>query len=259
MIVCLRRFPAPVLLALGLALAGCLPPPAGTGDEAKEPYYRRGEELRTSQDLAGAIEAFEKALEVNPHHSLAHFQLGLLYEKDDPATAMYHYNRFLKRSRDPVTSERARERLNACRTALAQTVALSMTPGADRLQKEVERLTLDNRELLQRIQAWEKWAADIQREPPTRGQPQAATPRVETPVAPRGVETPVVREEPIRRELTPVPPRVAATRTHRVRRGETPYSIARQYGVSLNALLAANPRLNPQRMQVDQTIVIPAR
>jgi hypothetical protein len=48
------------LLALGLALAGCLPPPAGSGDEAKEPYFRRGEELAASQDVPGAGRGFRE-------------------------------------------------------------------------------------------------------------------------------------------------------------------------------------------------------
>jgi tetratricopeptide (TPR) repeat protein len=144
----------PLAAALGLALSGCFPPPTGAGDEEKEPYFRKGEELASSQDIPGAVEAFEKALEVNPHNSLAHYRLGLLCEREDPATAMYHFNCFLKRSRDPALSERARERVTACRTVLAQSVALSMTPGLERLQKEVERLTLTNRDLALRLDSW---------------------------------------------------------------------------------------------------------
>jgi LysM repeat protein len=44
-----------------------------------------------------------------------------------------------------------------------------------------------------------------------------------------------------------------------VRSGETPTSIARQYGVSLNAFLQANPRLDPRRMRAGDSVVIPAR
>ena len=46
---------------------------------------------------------------------------------------------------------------------------------------------------------------------------------------------------------------------HTVRRGETLSAIARGYGVSLQRLIAANPRLaNPNRIYPGQTIVIPA-
>jgi LysM repeat protein len=48
-------------------------------------------------------------------------------------------------------------------------------------------------------------------------------------------------------------------RTHKVQAGETPASIARKYGVSLEALLAANPGLNPRRMQIGQTLNVPPR
>ena len=57
--------------------------------------------------------------------------------------------------------------------------------------------------------------------------------------------------------------RAAATtastgRTHTVKPGETPSLIARQYGVRLDALMAANPRLEPRRLRVGQALSIPA-
>ena len=41
------------------------------------------------------IEAFEKALEVNPHSASAHFELAVLYDqqKNDYAAALYHYEK----------------------------------------------------------------------------------------------------------------------------------------------------------------------
>ena len=247
----------PLAAVLGLALAGCFPPPAGPADEEKEPYFRKGEELAASQDIPGAVDAFEKALEVNPHNSLAHYRLGLLYEKEDPATAMYHFNRFLKRSRDPALAERARERVTACRTALAQTVALSMTPGLERLQKEVERLTLTNRDLAMRLDGWEKWAARNRQQP--QPVPESPAPNPATSAPPRAVETPAAPPDSPSRETRPVPDAAPASRTHRVRSGETPTTIAKKYSVSVNALLKANPRLEPRRMKPGDTLTIPAR
>jgi LysM repeat protein len=43
-----------------------------------------------------------------------------------------------------------------------------------------------------------------------------------------------------------------------VRAGDTPAAIARKYGVKLDALLAANPGLNPKRLKVGQSITIPS-
>ena len=51
----------------------------------------------------------------------------------------------------------------------------------------------------------------------------------------------------------------ASTRRHKVQSGETPVAIARRYNVKLDALLTANPSLNPKRMQVGQSLVIPVR
>jgi LysM repeat protein len=56
-----------------------------------------------------------------------------------------------------------------------------------------------------------------------------------------------------------VTPPSATARTHKVKSGDTPYSIARRYGVSLQALLAANPGLNARQLRVDQSINLPSR
>lgn len=47
--------------------------------------------------------------------------------------------------------------------------------------------------------------------------------------------------------------------THRVKAGETLTRIARQHRVSLNALIAANPRVSPDRLQVNQVLMLPPR
>jgi len=59
--------------------------------------------------------------------------------------------------------------------------------------------------------------------------------------------------------LQPPERAVASRRTHRVQAGETPMAIARRYNVKLDALLSANPGLNPKRLQIGQSLVIPNR
>jgi membrane-bound lytic murein transglycosylase D len=44
---------------------------------------------------------------------------------------------------------------------------------------------------------------------------------------------------------------------HRVARGETLSHIARRYGVPLRELQAANPRVNPRRLQIGQRLTVP--
>jgi LysM repeat protein len=49
-----------------------------------------------------------------------------------------------------------------------------------------------------------------------------------------------------------------AMRTHKVQAGENPSSIARKYGLKLDALMAANPKLDAKRLLPGQTLNIPA-
>ncbi|HOQ23421.1 MAG TPA: SafA/ExsA family spore coat assembly protein [Bacillota bacterium] len=57
----------------------------------------------------------------------------------------------------------------------------------------------------------------------------------------------------------PMPPATCSGRFYTIRSGDTLFEIARRAGVSLNALLAANPQIiNPDRIFAGQVICIPA-
>ena len=57
----------------------------------------------------------------------------------------------------------------------------------------------------------------------------------------------------------PTPPAERTdVQTHRIRSGDSFWTIARAYGVSLNELIAANPEVNPRRIQPGQTIRVPS-
>ncbi|MBI1277532.1 MAG: LysM peptidoglycan-binding domain-containing protein [Anaerolineaceae bacterium] len=60
-------------------------------------------------------------------------------------------------------------------------------------------------------------------------------------------------------DLTAVPPTntTGSTITHTIQRGETLGIIARRYGVSVSAIVAANKLVNPNRINVGQQLVIP--
>jgi LysM repeat protein len=56
----------------------------------------------------------------------------------------------------------------------------------------------------------------------------------------------------------PLPSPSATLRTHTIKKGETVSGIALLYGVTIDAILAANPKLNPNMLVVGSTLVVPA-
>jgi len=52
---------------------------------------------------------------------------------------------------------------------------------------------------------------------------------------------------------------LAGPGTHTVKAGDTLATIARARGIKVDALLQANPGINPARLQVNQKLVIPSR
>jgi len=67
-----------------------------------------------------------------------------------------------------------------------------------------------------------------------------------TPLAPPAIETSVA------------PPSVAADREHVVVKGDSFYTLGRQYNVSMRAITEANPGVDPTRLKIGQKIKIPA-
>src|SRR5436853_6965516 len=116
MTVSLKRAARCAALLGCLALAGCLPPIQNVADEEKEPHFLEGRSRVNSMDYDGAIQSFENALVANPRSAAAEFELGWLYDerKKEPATAIYHYGRFLDAHASGEKAERARTRTVAC-------------------------------------------------------------------------------------------------------------------------------------------------
>src|SRR5829696_4552952 len=139
-----RLFCRALLLLWAAALTGCWPSAHSRLDEEKEPHFLAGKSRINEMDYAGAIESFEKALEVNPRCSASHFELGLLYEKSkqDYAIAIYHFDRFLELRPKADYASVVQQRILACKQELAKTVSLG--PVTQSLQAELERLTEEN-------------------------------------------------------------------------------------------------------------------
>lgn len=87
---------------------------------------------------------------------------------------------------------------------------------------------------------------------PTRGSPGTAT---SAPTA-RGETPPAATSTSAAATATPTGG-PAGRRTHTVQPGDNPSTVAEQYGVSLDALIAANPGVTFDPLAVDTVLVIP--
>ena len=242
-------------LWLCLGLTGCFPSGGNPVDEQKEPHFLTGKQRNNSMDYKGAIESFEKALEANPRSGSAHFELALLYEQkeNDYASAIYHYEKFVRLHPQSSYAERATERINVCKQALAQTVSIG--PISPNLQRDLDRLhalEAENTELKRRLATFEA------RSPmPTNPPIVVASLNLSSNLAvPSPGRTSLVRSNLSSNAQQTMS---SAVRTHAVKGGETPTAIAKQYGVTAAALMAANPGVDARRLRVGQSLNIPAR
>lgn len=241
-----RLLPAVLLFA---SLNGCVPG-QDQSDEEKEPHFMAGKSAVASMDYPGAIEEFEKAVEVNPHSASGHFELAWLYDQKepDPAAAIYHYQQYLKLRPNAGNAETAKTRILACKQDLAKAVLpLPSTPG---VQRDLEQLAEENRRLTQEVEQWRAYYKTQQQAPiiqsnasitavtVSNGSPTLANSGRTSPADPRGT----VRQ---------------SGRTHTVQTGDTFANIARKYSVKLDSLVAANPGIDAKRLRVGQTLNIP--
>jgi len=79
-------------------------------------------------------------------------------------------------------------------------------------------------------------------------------------LATRTVEKPVVKEskpdeqQPQQQEASK---QNTDAKTHKIQSGDTFAKLAKKYGVSVDAIVKANPQANPSRLKIGQEIVIP--
>ncbi len=239
-----------------------------------------GQKRAKRLDYDGAIQSFERALQANPNNASAHFELGLLYEekKNDPISALYHYHKHLTLRTNSSAATMAKQRIMDCTRDLVKTAQFAIGPRD--LQRDLERFAETNSllkarveflnaELSRRPQYITNYVTNFvgvpveqQRSssrltqatqlvsPPATSErsvpepsPRTETPPVAakpSPTKPSSTRRPSTTPE--RRAPESVVAQSTATRTtHTVRPGETLASLASRYGVSLQALKAANP------------------
>ena len=211
-------------------------------------------------DFDGAIEAFEKALEVNPRSASAHLELGVLYEKDnrDCAAAIYHFKRYLElMSTNVPNAGMISDHILACKQVLARDVMLG--PGAQNAQQELQRLTEENQRLRDENQKWRSSNAIRPQDSSAESNSLPAsnvTARTEngsTPATRANQSNPATGTAPA---VSHAPPNPA--RAYKVQSGDTMAAIARKNGLKLSVLMAANPGVEPQKMRAGQILNLPA-
>lgn len=241
-------------LLLLAGLGGCLPSSQSQMEEEKEPHFLAGTSCINNMDYKGAIDEFEKALETNPHSASAHLQLGCLYEEKepDPAAAIYHYQQFLKLRPNSDNAEVIAQHITNCKQDLAKAVLpLPVTPG---MQREFEGLAEENKRLHEEIEKWRAYASRLQSSPGpassavTNSRP--ALSEVTVPAPPHPAANPAAPNHPAET--------AGGARAYVVKSGDSLYSIARKSGFKLDALLAANPGLDPKRLRVGQELNLPS-
>ena len=258
-------WPCATCILLWLAVAGCVPGADSRGDEQKEPHYLMGQKLAAQLDYQGAVDAYEKALQVNPRSASAHFELALLCEdKDkagDPAAAIYHFQRFLKLcSRSDNRIDAVGQHIISCKVELAKGVA-ALAPLSPSAQNNLEKILLENRDLKAQLVKMQEEYSAAHLQMPTNLPSRDLPPNPPPPRTAREISASAENSHAASASLplppanrTPVP---ATARTHTIKSGETLAAIARQHGISLAALQAANPRAEPTRLHVGATLNIP--
>ena len=259
--VILSRMAAPLLAVM---LAGCLPGPQSELDEEKEPQYLEGKSRISGRDFRGAVESFEKAVQVNPRNARAHFDLGWLFDsaEKDPAAAIYHYDRYLKLRPGAPNAETVKDRIVACKQELARTVSLG--PIMISTEGELQQLREEKARLVEALRVATNAPVAVQPgTAPAAGSRQGTA----TPVRPANARTdsPAVEARggtpghaaPVQAAAPTIVRQSPTGRTHTVKSGESPAGIAKRYGVKADAVLRANPGLDARKLKVGQVINIP--
>ncbi len=203
-----------------------------------------------------AINAFHKALELNPQSAAAHKELGILYEKhkSDPAAAIYHYRRYLKLAPSSPLARDIQDRVAGCQIDLVEEMKRSGSIDLRRkeitdlqaklvqLDQQCATLKHENEVLRQRLQTVNPALANLVPAPPAPAAPTSAQSKAAEKSA--KVATTATAGSP---------------RKHTIGPSENPSSIARRYGIRTQDLLAANPGVDPKRLTIGQSLALPVR
>ena len=249
-------------LLLAAVSTGCWQPAASPQDEQKDPYFLVGRNRVAGRDYGGALEAFRHALENNPSSSAAHFELALLneqHERNFPA-AIYHWERYLALNPQPQKIDIVKQHIALCTQELIKKSGNFLTPPSqqreiEEARAELQKAKFENETLRRQLEAAIARAGrDFVTVSNRPGPPPVAVGiRVIGPGSSTNAPGTTLKTPP------PKNPDTTTTSTHKIKAGETPASIAKQYNLSVASLLKANPNVDPKRMRIGQVINLPPK
>ena len=245
-----KRFLALAWVGAGLvavtAAGGCSRS-AATLDarEERDPVLKRAVALKNVNNVDGAIELYNKALERKPWLARAHLELGLLYdtEKQDYIRAIYHYQRYLELRPQTEKTKLIQDLIRQARLSFAASLPLQPS-GA------VEEIALLKREIA-------ALKGELQNQ-----QAGGAAGRAAKPAAGAAASAAQVKSAPGPLQPPKPEPAQPAVQTYVVQQGDTLSRIAGKvykdpdkwkqiYDANRSALSS------PQSVRVGQTLIIP--
>lgn len=284
------KFWLTVVVCAGL-WTGCDERPWVTGkaDPRQEANFRQADAYQRLGQYPKAIEYFQRALDVNPRNADAHLGLGLIYSDStklpEYGYAYYHLNRYVemaKATNDAIVIPL----IQASGLKLAERYATAI--GRIQTQGEMEQVRKENSDLRRAVAALTEQLSIAQAR---LGLAAAATNRVVmakqvsppvTVTGPAPAPAPAPTQGPLTRPITQTNPppqirrptistnRIAtstsvpttattrpAPRAYKVQPRDTMASIAKQNGVGLPQLQAANPGVDSRHLKVGQELRIP--
>jgi LysM repeat protein len=264
-------------------------------NEETEAHYIDGVTANKLHDFDGAISHFENALKANPNSGAAHRELALLYDdkKSRHLRALYHYERFSELRTNEVTQV-VRDRMFHCRVMVARenfetlertqvrsqveemrrqlldsqaqieafkrelAIARSMSNQVQVLQQQLQQSTAQVSQLEARLESQSRELALAQSQAQTASTSTQTRSTVSQPTA-RTSPNPLPQPGNTQGTSSKPSPSTGVTskRTHTIQSGETLSWIAKRYGISLSALRAANPKVDPNRVRPGTVLNLP--
>ena len=261
---CHRWFVVLGCLAVVLLGTGCDRFRPHSSDERTEANFQTAYNLGLQGLNDDAIKAYYRALEANPYNATAHRELGQLFfdRKHDYVLAVYH----LRRCQQIRTNRNDREANDYSveqiikQAQLQLAIEFSSQIGRQQAQSQVDELKRRNAELEAAVARLSQQLGQNARPVPdntlaAQPKPVADTPKRNVPPEPTRAAEPV---KPVARAVEPPVTKPAVTpRTHVVKSGETPDSIARQYHLKAQQLMNATKGVDARKLRVGQTLNLP--